>query len=147
MQTKNIISTFKKADGSNTDPGEETLNALLNTHFPSATKQINKKYTSVTSFSRDYIMANNEDWITEDLTRVALNLIQKKKSPGPDEIKPVIFEYLPLKFIRHLVFIYRSVILLKYTPKLWAQQSRLIRNIHQQLLFPGTILWQIIRIG
>ena len=45
--------------------------------------------------------------------------IPKKKSPGPDEIKPVIFEHLPLKFITHLAFIYRSVILLKYTPKLW----------------------------
>ena len=49
-------------------------------------------------------MAKNEDWITEELTKEALNLFQKKKSPGPDEIKPVIFEHLPLKFIRHLVF-------------------------------------------
>ena len=116
---RNIISTFKREDGSNADPGEETLNALITTHFPSATKQINKKYTSANSFSRNYIMSRNEDWISEELTKEALNLFQKKKSPGPDEIKPVIFEHLPLKFIRHLVFIYRSVILLKYTPKLW----------------------------
>ena len=63
-------------------------------------------------------MSKNEDWITEELTKEALNLFQKKKSPGTDEIKPVIFEHLPLTFIRRLVFIYRSVILLKYTPKL-----------------------------
>ena len=63
-------------------------------------------------------MTKNEDWITEELTKEALNLFQKKKSPGPDEIKQVIFEHLPLKFIRHLFF-YRSVIQLKYTPKLW----------------------------
>ena len=67
----------------NTDPGEETLNILIKTHFPSATKQINKKYTSANSFSRNYIMSKNEDWITEELT----NLFQKKKSPGPVEIK------------------------------------------------------------
>ena len=64
-------------------------------------------------------MTKNKNWITEELTKEALNLFQKKKSQGPDEIKPVIFEHIPLKFIRHLVFIYRSVILLKYTPKLW----------------------------
>ena len=106
-----------------TDPGEETLNTLINTHFPSATKLINKKYTSANSFSRNYIMAKNEDWITEGLTREALNLFQKKESPGPDEIKPVIFKHLPLKFIRHLVFIYRSVILLKYTCLLYTSPS------------------------
>ena len=30
---RTIISTFKKEDGLNTDPGEETLNALITTHF------------------------------------------------------------------------------------------------------------------
>ena len=64
-------------------------------------------------------MAKNEDWITEDPTRNALNLFKKRKSPGPDKIKPVIIEHLPITSMRHLVFIYRSVILLKYTPKLW----------------------------
>ena len=64
-------------------------------------------------------MSRNEDWISEELTKEALNLFQKKKSPRPDEIKRVIFKHLPLNFIRHLVFIYRSVILLKNTSKLW----------------------------
>ena len=59
-------------------------------------------------------MSKNEDWKTEEFTKQALNLFQKKKSPGPDEIKPVIFEHLLLKFIKHLGFIYRSIILLKY---------------------------------
>ena len=66
---RNIISTFKKDDGSNTDPGEETLNALITTLFPSTTKQINKKYTSANSFSRNHIMSRNEDWISEELTK------------------------------------------------------------------------------
>ena len=54
---RNIISTFKKEDGTN--PGEETLHELIT----SATKQINKKYTKTNSFSRNYIMSKNEDWI------------------------------------------------------------------------------------
>ena len=116
---RNIICTFGKEDGLSIDPGEETLNALINTHFPNAAEQINKKYTSANNFSRDYIMAKNEDWITEDPTRNALNLFKKRKSPGPDKIKPVIIEHLPITSMRHLVFIHRSVILLKYTPKLW----------------------------
>ena len=49
------INTFKREDGTNTSPGEETLSALTSTHFPNATKQINKKYTSKNSLSRNYI--------------------------------------------------------------------------------------------
>ena len=44
---------------------------------------------------------------------------EKKKSPGPDGIKPVLFEHLPDNFIKHMVFIYKSVIKLRYTPLLW----------------------------
>ena len=65
---RNIICTFGKEYGLSIDPCEETLNALINTHFPNAAEQINKKYTSANNFSRDYIMAKNEDWITEDPT-------------------------------------------------------------------------------
>ena len=48
-----------------------------------------------------------------------MQCFEKKKSPGPDDIKPIIFEHLPTNVLNHLVFIYRSMILLRYTPLLW----------------------------
>ena len=82
--------------------GQETLDTLINTHFPQATDKIKKKYSSQNSFSRSYILSKNEDWISIDLIREAMAIFQSKKSPGPDGFKPVIFEYLPEKFLNHL---------------------------------------------
>ena len=42
---KNKINTFVKANGKTTDPGEETLNALITAHFPNAVDKIRKQYT------------------------------------------------------------------------------------------------------
>ena len=64
-------------------------------------------------------MSKNTDWINHDLVRAAMSVFQKKKSPGPDNIKPIIFEHLPDNFINHLVFLYRATILLRYTAIKW----------------------------
>ena len=118
---RNKINTFIKDDGGSTNPGQETLDTLINTHFPQATEKIKKKYSSQNSFSRSYILSKNEDWISIDLIREAMAIFQSKKSPGPDGIKPIIFEYLPEKFLNHLAFIYKSMILLRYTPIKWKE--------------------------
>ena len=47
----------------------------------------------------------------------AMEIFQVKKSPGPDGLKPIIFEFFPKNVIEHLKFIYKSVIL-RYTPVL-----------------------------
>ena len=57
--------------------------------------------------------------INLDWTREAMQCFEKKKSPGPDDIKPIIFEHLPANVLNHLVFIYRAVIMLRYTPLIW----------------------------
>ena len=64
-------------------------------------------------------MSKNEDWINSNLIKEAMEVFQAKKSPGPDGLKPIIFEHFPDNVINHLKFIYRSVILLRYTPVLW----------------------------
>ena len=88
---RNKINTFIKDNGGSTNPGQETLDTLINTHFPQATEKIKKKYSSQNSFSRSYILSKNEDWISIDLIREAMAIFQSKKSPGPDGIKPIIF--------------------------------------------------------
>ena len=115
---KNKINTFVKPNGKTTDPGEETLDALITAHFPNAVDKIRKQYTSENKFRKQEIEETNSDWINFTLTKEALASFEKKKSPGPDGIKPVLFEHLPDNFIRHLVFIYKSVIKLRYTPLL-----------------------------
>ena len=42
-----------------------------------------------------------------------------KKSPGPDQLKPVIFRHLPDNVLEHLSFIYKSCIIFGFTPTKW----------------------------
>ena len=84
-----------KANGKTTDPGEETLNALITAHFPNAVDKIRKQYTSDNKYKKQEIDESNSDWINFTLTKEALASFEKKKSPGPDGIKPVLFEHLP----------------------------------------------------
>ena len=44
---------------------------------------------------------------------------KSKKSPGPDGFKPILFKYLPDKYINYLVLIYKACIELKFTPTAW----------------------------
>ena len=53
--------------------------------------------------------------------RKALLEFEKKKSPGPDGIKPLVFEHLPEEFLLTLQLVYKAAIHLGYTPKAWRQ--------------------------
>ena len=50
---------------------------------------------------------------------------QAKKSPGPDGLKPVIFNHLPLKFIKYIDFLYKSCVCFSFTSTKW-KDTRLI---------------------
>ena len=43
-QTRSQINTFTKTDGGFTDPGKESLDTLIQTHFPTATENTNMVY-------------------------------------------------------------------------------------------------------
>ena len=45
----------------------------------------------------------------------------KKKSPGPDGLKPLVFSYFPPNLIEHLNTLYKASIALSFTPTLWKQ--------------------------
>ena len=105
-------------NGANTEPGRDTLQALFDTHFPFSTPIKNVSYTRDRGFTK-YIKNNNDIWINEELVVKAMALFQKKKSPGPDGLKPIIFEHLPTNVITFLTFIYKCCIQFHYTPKAW----------------------------
>ena len=113
------INVLTRTDGSVTNPGKETIDLLTETHFPAATGLGRVTYNNRKNLDTEIINEKYKDWISETLVRRALAGFDKKKSPGPDDIKPLIFEHLPAAFINHLTSIYKSSIHLGYTPKLW----------------------------
>ena len=117
------LHTLRKPDGSFTEPGKETLDLLFETHFPASTPLRDVNYTSEVPHSLDNssesIKQKFSDWISLPLVSKAMKKFNKKKSPGPDGIKPIIFEHLPINFKEQLVFIFKCCVHLRYTPVLW----------------------------
>ena len=118
-QERKEINVLTRPDGSQTEPGKESIDLLTQTHFPTATATKHVTYNNRRSLDTEAICNKYQEWITESLVTEALAGFEKKKSPGPDDIKPLLFEHLPPKFIKTLVTIYKTSIHLAYTPKLW----------------------------
>ena len=121
----NNINTLVRQDDTSTAPGKETIDLLTSTHFPAATSTRHVTYNNRRNLEMAEIDKKYQDWITIPLVQRALLGFEKKKSPGPDDLKPLIFEHLPPKFIATLTSVYKSCIHLSYTPKLW-KQTRVI---------------------
>ena len=116
------LHTLKKVDGSMTEPGKETLDLLFSTHFPSSTPLrdvIHPAERVDETTSSLYIHSRHSDWINDNLLEQAFKKFNKKKSPGPDGIKPIVFEHLPSNFCKQLIFIYKCCVHFQYTPRLW----------------------------
>ena len=113
------INVLTKPDGSSTEPGTETIDLLTTTHFPAATSKQHVTYNNRRNCSIAQLEDKYNDWISTQKIIAALDGFEKEKSPGPDGIKPLIFEHLPPQFLHTLRIIYRSCIHLGYTPKLW----------------------------
>ena len=118
-QERHEINVLANQDGTNTEPGKETIELLTKTHFPAATDRQRVTYNNRRNCTKAELDDKYKDWINPELVTRSLAGFEKKKSPGPDGIKPLIFEYLPPKFIDALTLLYKAAIHLGYTPKAW----------------------------
>ena len=113
------INTMSKPDGSYTEPGAETIKSLTEAHFPAATSTKHVTYNNRKRCKTSIIQTKYSNWINERLVRDALQGFEKKKSPGPDGLRPLLFDHLPHNIIALLTTLYKAAIHLAYTPKEW----------------------------
>ena len=121
---KSKLYTLKKPDGTMTEPGKDTLDLLFRTHFPASTPLREPQPPldegrAPPATPSTFIDQKYGHWINEGLLFKAMEKFNKKKSPGPDGIKPVVFDHLPDNFIQQLLFIYKCCVYFHYTPILW----------------------------
>jgi ribonuclease HI len=104
-------------DGLALDP-KETLNHLVNTHFPGNIIAAGKiKY-------RDNIVdIRDETYITDEKVKAAIDSFASHKSPGMDGIKPVVLKNLSLKARQRLTALFKASLMLGYTPQTWRQAN------------------------
>ena len=112
------MGSLEKQDGSITDPGKETIKHLAATHFSQAAELKKTTYNNKV-IAKDEVYAWDPDWVTIGKLELALHQFKSKKSPGPDGLKPVLLQHLPLSCLQHLLFIYKVCLLLAFTPTAW----------------------------
>ena len=119
---KRSINTLRRPDNTLTEPGAETIKMLTDTHFPAASEGKPKpRYCSANKLDRADVEGRYRTWITPDLVRRSLKMFKPNKAAGPDELKPMVFKYLPENAIDVLTLIYKACIALQHTPHKWRE--------------------------
>ena len=121
------VGLLRHPDGTISDSGEDTLQALFRAHFPFATP-----YPDVAAGEREFppysadrselssvISAKYPEFVTPVLTRRALLMFKPHKAPGPDTLKPVVFRYFPWSLFAHISFLYQCCLHFQYNPRQW----------------------------
>lgn len=84
------IGTFKKDNETFTEPGKESAEHLVRTHFPHG--KVNQvRYDLSKKIAKAEFENTAGDWKDTDRIKKAFSGFNNKKSPGPDSIKPIVF--------------------------------------------------------
>ena len=115
-----ILGILKRPDGSFCATPEESMDLLIDTHFPgnaSAEARGEANHSSSASFSREDV--ESCAIISAEKVQAAVKSLGPHKAPGPDEIKPLVFQNLGAKMLTRLARLYQAILTLGYTPRKW----------------------------
>ena len=118
------LGSLKKTDGTIAKPGKETLETLVDTHFPGNTDTRESNYPEI-KITKEEVKAAEIPWINYGLLTTAFNSFKSKKSPGTDKLKPIVFKHLNKEHLEFLLTLYKAMILTHFTPTTW-KEAKLI---------------------
>ena len=120
------IGLLKKPDGTFAKDFKESINLLMDEHFPRSVP-LSKKGTVFTpscNIQKGHFCSSNDldhSFITEAKVADAINSFGSFKAAGLDDLKPIALKY----FIKHkvglkrLTTLFKAIIYLGYTPEKW----------------------------
>ena len=119
MGRKQEIGTVKKPDGSFTDTPEETLQVLLDTHFPDKEEE--------EQLPQDNLPTENnldiEGIVNEQSVRAAFRSFKPYKAPGTDGIFPILIQKGMDVIVHRLVDIFKKSLKEGRAPKRWLESK------------------------
>ena len=122
-QERHSVGILRREDNTFCADATETLDRLINTHFPG-----NHAAEDAAPPSGRH-QCNTEDervaFITPEKVITAINSFQSFKAPGPDDIRPIVLKHLGTAGIEKLTLLFRASALLGYIPTAW-RTSRVI---------------------
>ena len=114
-----MLGTLAKPDGTYTDTGAETLENLLDCHFPDSVRDpadepLNNQKANRLDWlrARRLIKPNQVSW--------ALCTFEPKKAPGPDGIFPLLLQEGKEILTPVLTKLFQASVALGHVPKAWA---------------------------
>ena len=141
--SKDISKTLKKLtmkpikgisllnhNGKESTSPEEAVDILLSAHFPemrpytSTISNEEKVHTTNTTNNVDYSKKKEIiNFITKDKVKAALKTFGNYKTPGPDEIKPIVLKNLDEKSLEFITKLYKLSMLQGRIPKAWSEMN------------------------
>ena len=109
------VGLLKKRDGTMCTSSEDTVNVLLEEHFPRCEIGTSVHYSP----KYNKVKLKELTWISPKIVKKAIEEFGPHKAPGPDKIKPIVLQNLPEKGITRISNIFKACIQLEYTPHRW----------------------------
>ena len=113
---------LEKPDGTSTNPGQETLEYLMQTHFPSINPPIQVEHKDTKIITATINSTEIEGFELDKLEEV-IQTFKNKKVAGRDKLQPFVLKELPRNKLEELLFIYKTMILLECTPSQWTKSK------------------------
>ena len=122
----NGLGQLKKEDGNLTVTNRDTLEVLMDTHFPGSTTIMDgqntdrqqEDYGALRTVSEDSIRLSRR-LFTESSIKWALSSFEPMKSPGPDGILPIFIQKADSVIMSELINLFRASFTLGYVPECW----------------------------
>ena len=111
-----------KPDGTSTNPGYQTLEFLMKSHFPSITAPLAIEHKTI-KISTTTINSTEIESFDIDKLEEVIQTFKNKKAAGPDGLKPFVLKELTHNKLEELLFIYKTMILLQCTPTQWTKSK------------------------
>lgn len=111
------VGLLRKPDGSFTRRPSESINLLMNSHFPGSVPC--KRVPESQNGNFCYEEAFKDSFVTAEKVRKAISTFGPRKAAGPDDIKPAALQNLDDNTINRLTKLFQAVIEIGYTPERW----------------------------
>ncbi len=117
---ENNTQTLKNKDGKYTTDSKETLELLVNTHFPDE-KDTQQNILHELQREEGPNCEEINSFISKRLIKSAMKSFKSYKSPGPDGIYPILLHNLTDKLLKELLDIYKQSFEQGIVPKCWRE--------------------------
>ena len=115
-----VLGILKKPDGSFCTTPDESMDLLINTHFPGNTApEADEDLDFIPLPPIGTSVVEQCAIISEEKVHAAIHSLKPLKAPGPDGFKPLVLQNLGTKMLQRLTRLYQAILTLGYTPRRW----------------------------